>query len=357
MLVADGVLVVKLWLHLSKERQKVRLKELESKKSTRWKVTPAEWRWFKRYDELRAASERALRQTSTLEAPWTVVEGADPRYRAFTVAQTVLQALRGRLDRQEEVKPTPRVDPSPVVARPDRLDVLKALDLSQSLDDSDYSRELAAQQRRLALLSRERGFKKHSVILVFEGPDASGKGGSIRRITAALDARQYDTFPTSAPSEEERSQPYLWRFWRRIPRKARFAIFDRSWYGRVLVERVEGFAAPHDWARAYAEINEFEEQLVRDGALLVKFWLQVSKQEQLERFKDRAANAFKRYKLSEEDWRNRAKWDEYQEAACDMIDRTSTDLAPWTLVEADDKNFARIKVLRTICDRIESAIC
>ena len=191
---------------------------------------------------------------------------------------------------------------------------------------------------------------------VFEGSDAAGKGGAIRRITGALDARQYHIVPIAAPTEEERAQPYLWRFWRHIPRRGMLSIFDRSWYGRVLVERVEGFCSEADWMRAYGEINDFEEQLAANQTVLVKFWLQISGDEQLRRFKERERTSFKRFKITEEDWRNRKKWDAYHRAICDMVDRTSTGNAPWTLVEANDKNYARVKILRTVCERLEEAL-
>jgi polyphosphate kinase 2 (PPK2 family) len=195
-----------------------------------------------------------------------------------------------------------------------------------------------------------------SVAGVFEGADAAGKGGAIRRITAALDARFYNVHPIAAPTEEERAQPYLWRFWRHAPRDGAVALFDRSWYGRVLVERVEGMASSADWMRAYSEINDFEEQLVRHGTVVVKFWLQVTRDEQLRRFEERASVGFKQFKITEEDWRNRDKWEQYEQAVCDMVDRTSTEFARWTLVEAEDKYFARIKVLKTLCLAIESAM-
>ncbi len=194
------------------------------------------------------------------------------------------------------------------------------------------------------------------MVLVFEGNDAAGKGGSVRRIIQALDARSYRVIPVAAPTEEERDQPYLWRFWRNLPRKGRFAIFDRSWYGRVLVERVEGFCSQADWMRAYGEINDFEEQMVRHRTVVVKLWLSISKDEQLKRFEEREKIGFKRFKITDEDWRNREKWDEYEMAVCDMIDRTSSEIAPWTLVEANDKYFARVKVLETLCERIEVAL-
>ncbi|MBF3128893.1 polyphosphate kinase, partial [Pseudomonas aeruginosa] len=202
---------------------------------------------------------------------------------------------------------------------------------------------------------RDKRFRQHSLVAVFEGNDAAGKGGAIRRVTDALDPRQYHIVPIAAPTEEERAQPYLWRFWRHIPARRQFTIFDRSWYGRVLVERIEGFCAPADWLRAYGEINDFEEQLSEYGIIVVKFWLAIDKQTQMERFKEREKTPYKRYKITEEDWRNRDKWDQYVDAVGDMVDRTSTEIAPWTLVEANDKRFARVKVLRTINDAIEAA--
>ena len=205
-------------------------------------------------------------------------------------------------------------------------------------------------------LTRDPRFAKQSVLCVFEGPDAAGKGGAIRRITQAIDARIFRIIPISAPTEEERVQPYLWRFWRHIPRRGRLTIFDRSWYGRVLVERVEGFCSEYDWMRAYGEINDFEEQLTRKHFLVIKFWLHISKDEQLKRFEERQKTPFKRFKISDEDWRNREKWDQYEAAVCDMIDRTSMETSPWTVIEANDKKYARIRVLETLCDRIEAAL-
>ena len=172
----------------------------------------------------------------------------------------------------------------------------------------------------------------------------------------SLDPRQYHIVPTAAPTDEERAQPYLWRFWRNIPRHGLVTIFDRSWYGRVLVERVEGFCSEADWMRAYGEINDFEQQLIRNGGIVVKFWLNISKDEQLRRFKEREQTGFKRFKITDEDWRNRNQWEAYERAVCDMVDRTSTEIAPWTLVEANDKYFARIKVLETLCTRVREAV-
>jgi polyphosphate:AMP phosphotransferase len=354
MLCNEGALILKFWLHLSRDGQKKRLKELEKDSKTRWRVTPTDWQHYKMYDKFRKVSERMLRQTSTPESPWTIVEGTDPRYRYLTIGKSVLNALRQRLDAPEPPKHEDPIPPiMPVV---DDLLILRTLDLSKKISKADYEDELEKYQGKLNLLTRCDDFKKLSVVVVFEGNDAAGKGGSIRRITQALDARQFRIFPVAAPTEEERAQPYLWRFWRNIPRKGRFAIFDRSWYGRVLVERVEGYCPQSDWIRAYGEINDFEEQLVRNRTVVVKFWLSISKEEQLKRFKAREKVGFKRFKITDDDWRNRDKWNEYEQAVCDMIDRTSTEIAAWTLVEANDKYYARIKVLKTLCEKIEKAL-
>lgn len=354
MLCDEGALVLKFWLHLSQDEQKKRLKSLEKDPKTRWRVTDTDWQHYKRYDKFRKVSERMLRSTSTPESPWIIVEGTDPRYRYLTIGKALLNALRLRLDTPE---PPHHDEPiPPMVPAIDDLLILRTLDLSKKIKKSDYEDDLEKYQGKLNLLTRHDDFKKLSVVVVFEGNDAAGKGGSIRRITQGLDARQYRVIPVAAPTEEERVQPYLWRFWRNIPRKGRFAIFDRSWYGRVLVERVEGYCPRADWMRAYGEINDFEEQLVRNKTVVVKFWLAISQEEQLKRFKEREKVSFKRFKITDDDWRNRDKWGEYELAVCDMIDRTSTEIAAWTLVEANDKNYARIKVLKTLCDRIEEAL-
>ncbi len=215
---------------------------------------------------------------------------------------------------------------------------------------------LSKLQQEINELSWEAYKQRRSVVLVFEGVDAGGKGGAIRRITSAVDARLYRTMSVAAPTDEEKAHHYLWRFWRHVPRAGHMIIYDRSWYGRVLVERVEGFASEADWRRAYSEINEFEEQLVENGAILLKFWLQVSDEEQLRRFQDREDTPYKRYKITDEDWRNREKGPEYKSAVNEMVARTSTEHAPWTLVEGDDKPYARVKVLTTVCDAMRKAL-
>ena len=234
--------------------------------------------------------------------------------------------------------------------------LIRRLDLAQQLDKATYERELAKWQARLFRLTQRKEFRDHSLILAFEGVDAAGKGGAIRRVAASLDARQYVIVPIAAPSEEERAHPYLWRFWEQIPAARRHHDLRPHMVRRVLVERVEGYCSVSDWMRAYDEINQFEEQLARAGAVVCKFWLQISEAEQLRRFKAREKTPFKRFKITQDDWRNRKKWDAYEQAVADMVDRTSTEIAAWTLVEAEDKQFARVKILKTIVRQLERAL-
>jgi polyphosphate:AMP phosphotransferase len=354
MLVDEGALIVKIWLHLTKAAQRARFEQLESSRATAWRVTKQDWKNHACYDRFRKISERALRETSTAEAPWTVIEANDVRYRNLTVGRCLLDAMNQRLERG---KRTPIVRAAPPPEAPiDARNVVEELDLTKSTSERQYERKLPMLQARLNALSRHKRFRDIAVVLVFEGNDAAGKGGAIRRVTRALDARQYQVMQVAAPTDEERAQPYLWRFWRRVPSLGHFTLFDRSWYGRVLVERVEGLAAAPDWMRAYREIVDFEESLVRFGIVVVKFWLAIGKEEQLARFRAREKTPFKRYKITGDDWRNRKKWDAYEQAVSDMVDRTSTDLSRWHLVEANDKKWARVKVMETICASIERAL-
>ncbi len=354
MLAAEGALILKFWFHLSKDAQKARLKALEKNAKTRWRVTDTDWQRFKAYDRFREVSELTVRETSTGEAPWFIVEGTDPNYRYLTVGTLLLEALNKRLADKNGKATSFR--PAPLEPVLDRHNVLNALDYKQALTRKAYEKQLEKYQGRLNLLTRDPRFGGKSLIAVFEGQDAAGKGSSIRRITGALDARHYQVIPVAAPTEEERAQPYMWRFWRHLPRKGRVTIFDRSWYGRVLVERVEKFCSEQDWMRAYSEINDFEEQLVRNGAILVKFWVAITKEEQLKRFRERQKIAFKQFKITEEDWRNRKKWGDYERAVCDMVERTSTAHAPWNVMPANDKLFARIAMLRTLCEQVEHSL-
>jgi polyphosphate kinase 2 (PPK2 family) len=230
------------------------------------------------------------------------------------------------------------------------------VDLSLKLDQKEYEQQLKRLQATVYLQGLEVYRRQRPVVLVFEGWDAAGKGGAIKRVTEKLDPRAYVVHTIAAPSGDDKSHHYMYRFWRRLPPAGQFAIFDRSWYGRVLVERVEGFARPDEWQRAYAEINEFERQLIARGTIICKFWLHLSPDEQLRRFEERQNVPYKAWKLTDEDWRNRARWPQYEEAADEMLLRTSTPAAPWTVVESEDKRFARIKVLRTVAQRLEDEL-
>ncbi|AYC33596.1 polyphosphate:AMP phosphotransferase [Pseudomonas cavernae] len=349
----EGALIFKFWFHLSKKKLKERQKELENDPRHKWQVSVLDWKQTKVYDKMVRGAERILRRTSHEYAPWYVIEGSDPYYRSLSVGRILLQGLQAALQADKPQRLQPHA--APLVASLDNRALLDSLDLSLALSKDAYQKQLAGEQARLAKLISDKRFRRHALMAVFEGNDAAGKGGAIRRVTGALDPRQYRTVPIAAPTEEERAQPYLWRFWRHVPGKRQFTIFDRSWYGRVLVERVEGFCSPADWLRAYSEINDFEEQLHNYGVVVVKFWLSIDQDTQMARFKEREQIAFKRYKITEEDWRNRDKWDQYVDAVGDMVDRTSTAIAPWTLVEANDKRYARVKVLRTLNDALEAA--
>jgi polyphosphate:AMP phosphotransferase len=352
MLADEGVLLMKFLLMVSRKEQKRRL-AAAARDAGESRHVLEEWGGVNRRGQAMPIAARVVERTSSAHAPWIVIPSDDPEYRDLTFGRTIAQALRARLD-----APAPARAPSAPALIPNLDDrtVLDSLDLSLKLDAAEYKRKLDKWQDRLALLTDDRRFRDIAVVAAFEGADAAGKGGTIRRVTAALDPRRFRVHPIAAPTDEEKARPYLWRFWRRLPRKGHVAVFDRTWYGRVLVERVEGLAGEAEWLRAYGEINQFEEELTESGIVLAKFYLTTSKEEQLRRFEARAGSPLKRFKITEEDWRNRDKWDAYAQAVSDMIDRTSTPSAPWALVEAEDKRWARVKVLKTLCRRIEAAL-
>ena len=355
MLAEEGALILKFWFHLSKDGQKQQLKALEKDPNTRWRVQAEHWQQNEAYDTYRGTAEQVLRRTSTAHAPWIVIDGSDEPFRAISVGRILLDALKKRLELETHGH-QPRAISAPLAPVVDNRDLLNTLNLKLKLTKKDYGLELEKWQGRLNQLMRDSRFRQRSMVLVFEGVDAAGKGSAIRRLTGCLDARQYRIVPIAAPTEEERAQPWLWRFWRHLPPGGHATFFDRSWYGRVLVERVEGFCAEAEWMRAYSEITDFEDQMSAHGVVVAKFWLHISQDEQLRRFKEREETRFKRFKITPEDWRNREKWPAYERAICDMIDRTSTDRAPWILVEAEDKYYARIKVLKSLCKQLEKAL-
>jgi len=359
MLVDGGVLLFKFWLHLSKKGQRKRLTTLEKTPDTAWRVGPLEWKHYRLYGRFIKASEQVLQATDTGRAPWFVVEADDERYRELMIGRVLLEGMRRRLAGERPAAPSvnvpsPPPEPPPVAGA--QVTVLDHVDLTQALPDKEYRKRLLRAQARVNRLVRAASEKRVSAVVVFEGWDAAGKGGAIRRLTAAMDPRLYRIIPVAAPTDEEKVQHYLWRFWRHLPRAGRVTVYDRSWYGRVLVERVEGFAGEAEWRRAYLEINDFEQQLVEHGSVVAKFWLHIGPEEQLRRFEERQSTEYKRHKIGEEDWRNREKWGAYHQAVNEMVVRTSTRLAPWTLVAGNDKRFARVQVLETFARRLEKAL-
>ena len=347
MLVRDGVRVVKIYLHTDHETQQRRLRELQASKLTRWRVTKED-RWqAKHFDRVNRVVHDCLKATDHEAARWHRIDGTDEEYRVLTVGKILRDEIKVCLKPRE---PKRLAWPSEKSAKETTLRVLQP---QRPVDDDEYERQLETLQGRLARLVRKSRFCKHGMVLAFEGMDAAGKGGAIRRVTHALDARQYQVVPVSAPTPEELLYPYLWRFWRHIPALGSITIYDRSWYGRVLVERVRDLTPDADWQRAYAEIVEFERQLTEHGLLVAKFWLSVSKDEQLRRFKARDEDPLKRFKVDREDWANRRYYDAYQAAATDMISRTDANDARWTLVPADDKKHARLTVLKAVCETLE----
>lgn len=345
----DGALIIKFWMHLGRADQEVRLQELSADPLRSYRINENARRNHERYEDFVAAAEKIITRTNRAGASWTIVEGSDTNFRHLAVGEQLAAALerhldqRGHDDGRGQETPIPRRDNAAPAAT-----VFDKLDLTTSVDVKNYRSELARQQARLGELGRRAAAEGQSTVLVFEGPDASGKGGAIRRAVWSLDARAYRVHQFAAPNDLERSHHYLWRFWRRLPRAGHVVVFDRSWYGRVLVERAECFAAEAEWRRAYNEINDFEAQIVGRGILLLKFWLQISSDEQLARFEKRAKSPYKRWKLTDEDWRNRDMWDTYQQLGHEMVRYTSTGEAPWILVEGNDKRHARLKVLDTI---------
>ena len=367
MLHDDGTVLLKLWLHLPKQEQKKRVRKLEAA----GRAAPDDWKHYEMYDRFTSISERAIRHTDASVAPWHVIEATDRRYREFTAATILKDALQAKLKAvavaamaKGAARAAAKAAPARIAAGPDRRtaaarradSVLAHVNLRQSLTDAEYDKQLAKWQRKLSKLAWAAKAAKASMVLVFEGWDAAGKGSASRRVTQAMDPRLYHVVGFAAPTDEERAQHYLWRFWRQLPRAGYTAIFDRSWYGRVLVERVEGFASEADWSRSYQEINSFEEQVAEHGIVVCKFWLHISQAEQLRRFRERQRVTYKQYKITDEDWRNRKKWPEYQRAVDEMVARCSTEYAPWTLVAGNDKRFARVQIVSTIVKRLEAAL-
>lgn len=357
----DGTIIIKFFLVISKKEQEARFKKLLDSKATSWRVSKNDIKRNKHYDEYLQMNEEMLERTDQAYAHWTIVESTDREY----AAAKILSAVAARLEEALKEKQTKKIlgkeqdaakDNPEALKLPYATSVLGGVDLSRSLSKEVYKEKLNDLQKRIAILHSELYKKRIPVVLAFEGWDAGGKGGAIKRLTEKLDPRGYVVNPVCAPNDIEKSHHYLWRFWQNFPKDGHIAIFDRSWYGRVMVERIEGFCSEEEWKRAYREINEMESALANHGTVVIKFWMHIDKDEQERRFKERQENPEKQWKITDEDWRNRSKWDEYEAAVDEMLIHTSTTYAPWVVVEANDKYYARIKVLETVVKALEERL-
>lgn len=354
MLTDDGALIIKLWLHVSQQAQRLQLEERAPGKQQNPRVTERPYDLQGKYEKAIEVSERLILATDSSHSPWQLIEAQDCHYRDITGAEAVLRAMQARALRVEpQVAAPASITFEPSTPQPTVLD---SVDLSLTLDKGTYKEKLAKYQARLQDLTWQAYRQNRSVVAVFEGWDAAGKGSAIRRVTSAIDPRLYRLIQFAAPTDEESAQHYLWRFWRHLERDGRLTLFDRSWYGRVLVERVEQFATPNEWQRAYSEINQFEQQLVEHGTIVLKFWIHISKEEQMARFKSREEQPHKQHKITDDDWRNREKWHDYEVAVDQMVSHTSTRHAPWTLISGNNKPYARIQILKAFCKSMSLAL-
>lgn len=361
-LTTDGTVIIKLFLCIDQKEQKKRFKKLMDSKSSAWRVSKDDLKRNVHFDTYKKINDEMLEHTDTSYAPWTLVESMDREFATVKIYTAVINALQAALQKkagQTNAAATPADDTvAPAGSGDDvlRTSSLQKVDLSLSLTKEEYKARLCELQGKIATLHGELYRRRIPVIIGFEGWDAGGKGGAIKRLTEKMDPRGYRVHPTSAANDVEKVHHYLWRFWNNVPKDGHIAIFDRTWYGRVMVERIEGFCTTQEWQRAYQEINDMEKEFVQHGAIVLKFWIQIDKDEQERRFKERMENPEKQWKITDEDWRNRAKWDEYEKAVDEMLVRTSTTYAPWTIVEGNSKYYARIKVLETVVNAMEEKL-
>lgn len=354
----DGTILIKLFLAIDKKEQKKRFDKLSESRETAWRVSKGDFRRNKEFEKYEAMNEEMLVRTDTEYAPWTIVEAADRRFAAVKIYSTVIRVIEEKLqefDRIESLKePALCYEGEPLEKLGESI--LSKADLSLSYTKEEYKKKMGKLQKKMERLHGELYRRRIPVVLAFEGWDAGGKGGAIKRLTKKMDPRGYVVHPTAAPNDIERAHHYLWRFWTDMPKAGHVTIFDRTWYGRVMVERVEGFCTRQEWQRAYKEINDMERDLTDAGTIVLKFWMQIDKEEQERRFKARQNDPEKQWKITEEDWRNREKWEQYEEAVDEMLIRTSTPNAPWIVVEGNCKYYARVKVLESVVNAIEERI-
>ena len=362
----DGAVLIKFFMHISRKEQKKRFDGLLDNKETAWRVSKADLKRNEEYGTYKAMLEEMLEKTETECAPWTIIEATDRRFATVKILSSVIESLTEKIDEvkteklaKEEARKAEAgageavKEYEPLSRKVLESSTLSKADLTLSYTKEEYKKKLKNLQDRMAILHSELYSRRIPVVLGFEGWDAGGKGGAIKRLTEAMDPRGYVVNPTAAPSAVEKNHHYLWRFWKDMPKAGHVAIFDRTWYGRVMVERIEGFCTKEEWQRAYKEINDMEAHLAHSGAIVLKFWMHIDKDEQERRFKERMENPEKQWKITDEDWRNREKWDQYEEAVNEMVIRTSTSYAPWIIVEGNDKYYARIKVLESVVNAIE----
>ena len=348
----NGYLVLKFFMHIDKEEQKERIDRLCASKDTRWRVSDFDKWQQEHYHKCEKVYDRYLKDTNASTSPWYIIDAKDKKWAELQVMDTLVSSIEVALQNQSHSVPILQ-NVFPLVKMPK----LKDIELTgKTIDDEEYEKELKKLQDKLSELHNRLYRERIPVIITYEGWDAAGKGGNIKRITGALDPRGYEVHPIASPEPHEKARHYLWRFWTRLPKNGHIAIFDRTWYGRVMVERLEGFCSENDWKRAYNEMNEFEKELSDWGAVIIKFWVQIDKNTQLERFNDRQNNPEKRWKITDEDWRNREKWDQYEDAVNEMLKKTSTAYAPWHILESVDKKYARIKALKIVIKEIEKAL-
>ena len=344
----NGYLLMKFFFQIDEKEQKKRLDKLADDKNTSWRVSEHDVWQNKHYDKCMDVYEQYLCDTNQPSAPWYLVDAKDKKWAQLQILETLVQGIDTAL--QNSTLAVPLLQ-NAFPLKP--IEKLADVALDKTLTEEEYDTLLNQYQKRLRELHNELYRKKIPVIIAYEGWDAAGKGGNIKRITEALDPRGYEVHPIASPEPHEKARHYLWRFWNRLPKTGHVAIFDRTWYGRVMVERLEGFCSENDWQRAYVEINEFEKELADWNAVIVKFWVQIDKDTQLARFKERENTPEKRWKITDEDWRNREKWDLYEEAVNEMLQKTNTAYAPWHILESNDKKYARIKALKTVIEAIE----
>ena len=345
----NGYLLLKIFVNISRDEQADRLHALCADDDTSWRVSAYDLWQNEDYNDFRKAYDAFMTDTQEI-TPWHILDGSKRnllKHDAFKLLTELIDAGLAA----GKYHGTPVAEDFPLLEMPQLRDV----DLSVSIDKDDYKDELKELQKRISRLHNIIYRKRIPFVICYEGWDAAGKGGNIRRLAYPLDPRGFDVYPIASPEPHEKARHYLWRFWTRLPRSGHFAIFDRTWYGRVMVERIEGFCEENDWQRAYNEINEFEEELHDWGAVILKFWIHIDAETQLERFNARQNTPEKQWKITEEDWRNREKWPQYEEAVTDMLQKTSTEYAPWYIIESNDKLYARIKVLRIVADAMEKA--